>query len=182
MSKEPVASSTAERGRGRGRGADKGKGRGRGRGTGGEGRGGAPRPPQVEMVASGPFAMGPAMAGTSARRTAPRSNFAPIVQKGPDGTSKLGFGLTRSAAPSLGTKREEGQENEVVGKNNERRTESDDGEVYSDPDEGVEIIDMEHVRTMDWMAPESLRKDRSVGRKKRLKVKPNSDVKGKGTS
>ncbi|KAH8093816.1 RNA polymerase III RPC4-domain-containing protein [Cristinia sonorae] len=174
---EAPAPATSERGRGRGRGAD----RARGRGRGGEGRGGAPRP-AVEMVASGPFAMGPAMAGTSARRTAPRSNFTPIVPQGPGGASKLGAGLTKSSAPSLGVKREPGQENVLAGGSEGRRkAESDEEEVYSDPDEGVEIIDMNHVRTMDWMAPESLKKDKIVGKKKKLKEEPKN-LKGKGTA
>jgi DNA-directed RNA polymerase III subunit RPC4 len=37
---------------------------------------------------------------------------------------------------------------------------TEDEEVYSDPDDGVEIVDIENVRQMDWMAPEILRKDR----------------------
>jgi DNA-directed RNA polymerase III subunit RPC4 len=42
---------------------------------------------------------------------------------------------------------------------------AEDEEVYSDPDDGVEIVDMENVRQMDWMAPESLRKDRQTTKK-----------------
>ena len=150
--------------RGRGRGADRGRGRGRGRG--GEGRGAAPRPPPVEMTASGPFAMGPALAGMSTRRAAPRSNFAPIVPQPPGagGASKLGAGLTQTTAPSL--KKEKEKEREEV-----------DEEVYSDPDDGVEIVDMENVRQMDWMAPESLRKEKEVRRKKGPKVKREEGVK-----
>ena len=135
------------------------------------------------MVASGPFAMGPAMAGTSARRTAPRSNFTPIVPQGPDGTARLGAGLTRSSAPSLGIKREPGQVNELGGQGEERKKlDSDEDELYSDPDEGVEIIDMNHVRTLDWMAPETLRKDKLSNKKKRKPKEEPEDVKGKGGS
>ncbi|KAI0766934.1 RNA polymerase III RPC4-domain-containing protein [Trametes elegans] len=152
---EPPSSTSTERGRGRG--GDRARGRGRGRG--GEGRGAAPRPPPVEMTASGPFAMGPALAGTSARRTAPRSNFAPIVPQGPGGAARLGAGLTQTTAPTLKREREGGAAGE-------QRPPVDD-EVYSDPDEGVEIIDMENVRQMDWMAPESLRKEREAGKKKK---------------
>ncbi|KAI0352301.1 hypothetical protein OH77DRAFT_798124 [Trametes cingulata] len=158
---EPAPSTSTERGRGRG--ADRGA-RARGRGRGGEGRGAAPRPPPVEMTASGPFAMGPALAGTSARRSAPRSNFAPIVPQGPGGAAKLGAGLTQTTAPTL--KREKDKEGAGVKADREV-----DDEVYSDPDEGVEIIDMENVRQMDWMAPESLRKERDAGKKKGPKVK-----------
>jgi DNA-directed RNA polymerase III subunit RPC4 len=37
---------------------------------------------------------------------------------------------------------------------------ADDEELYSDPDEGVEIIDIDHVRELDFMAPESLKRER----------------------
>ncbi|KAJ7801872.1 RNA polymerase III RPC4-domain-containing protein [Mycena olivaceomarginata] len=101
----------------------------RGRATGrGRGRGAGPRPP-VELTASGPFAMGPAMSGNNARRSVPRSNFA-IPTPGTD-RSSLGAGPHAH--------------NDLKG---------EDEEVYSEPDEGVEIIDMEDVRQMDWMAPE----------------------------
>ncbi|KAG6864643.1 hypothetical protein C0991_008124 [Blastosporella zonata] len=96
--------------------------------------------------------MGPALAGnTAARRAAPRSNFAPVPIPG-SGPS-LGSSLVKGAAPTL--KREGGEAKE-----------EDEAEVYSDPDEGVEIVDMENVRQMDWMAPESLQKE-----KQRKKVK-----------
>lgn len=128
------------------------------------------------MTASGPFAMGPTLAGTSARRTAPRSNFAPIVPQGPGGTAHLGAGLTLTTAPSL--KRERGREPAPA---------DDDVEAYSDPDEGVEIVDMDHIKQMDWMAPESLGKEKEGGkRKKGLKVKEDPDKqedrKGKGVA
>ncbi|KIJ20854.1 hypothetical protein PAXINDRAFT_178443 [Paxillus involutus ATCC 200175] len=155
----PSVATTSERGAGRGRG--------RGRGRGGEGRGAAPRPPPVEMTASGPFAMGPALAGTSARRSAPRSNFAPIVPLGPTHTSTLGANLSNTAAPAL--KKDKQRENVLVDGAQRPKTESDE-EVYSEPDEGVQIIDMENVRQMDWMAPETLQRERH-DRKKKKSVK-----------
>ncbi|EEB90987.1 hypothetical protein MPER_10731, partial [Moniliophthora perniciosa FA553] len=115
--------------RGRGNGASEGSGRGRG----------APRP-QQEMTASGPFAMGPAMAGGSARRSVPASNFTPIPIPSKDGHTSLGAGLTNTAAPSI--KVEEG-------KGKGKAVEED--EVYSDPDDGVEILDMENVQKVDYM-------------------------------
>ncbi|KAJ7281666.1 RNA polymerase III RPC4-domain-containing protein [Mycena rebaudengoi] len=147
---EPVADAIpldASRGRGRGRGRGDGRGRGRG----------APRAP-VEMTASGPFAMGPSMAGNNARRSVPRSNFAPPVAN-PGARSALGAGLRRLDAGSMK------KENDLKGKGTEKSMEEEEEEVYSDPDEGVEIIDMEDVRQMDWMAPESLKKERRVSRK-----------------
>lgn len=128
------------------------------------------------MTASGPFAMGPALAGTSARRTAPRTNFTPIVPQGPGGVSKLGAGLTQTMAPGLGPK--EGKDGGVGEGKGKKVEEEDEGEVYSDADEGVEIIDMENVRTMDWMAPEALKKAKEG--KKKVKIE-ELDKKGKGT-
>ena len=119
------------------------------------------------MTASGPFAMGPALAGTSARRTAPRSNFAPVAPPGGSGSAKLGAGLTQTTAPSL--KKEREREAEAA------RVKKEEEEAYSDPDEGVEIVDMENVREMDWMAPESLRKEREAGKKKgKTSLEPSS--------
>ena len=117
--------------------------------------------------------MGPALAGTPTRRAAPRSNFTPIVPSGL-GLTKLGAGLTQTTAPSL--KREKDAE----------RAGSDEGEVYSDPDDGVEIVDMDNIRQMDWMAPESLRKERARQKRKKVVVKKEDpdvpvDLKGKGT-
>ncbi|KDR65736.1 hypothetical protein GALMADRAFT_260144 [Galerina marginata CBS 339.88] len=146
---EPTAAavpsaSQSDRGRGRGRGRGDARGRGRGGGHG----------PVIEMTASGPFAMGPAMAGSSTRRSTPRSNFAPSVPT--EGTSSsIGNNLSEYTPSSL---RKDGNlKNGVV--------KTEDEEVYSDPDEGVEIIDMENVRQMDWMAPETLRKERQNAKK-----------------
>lgn len=107
------------------------------------------------MTASGPFAMGPALAGNNARRTVPRSNFASAIPI-PSGSGPPG-GLALTPLDAVSVKRE----NDLKGKGNEGALKSGDNdeEVYSDPDEGVEIIDMESVRQMDWMAPESLRKE-----------------------
>ncbi|KAH9935927.1 RNA polymerase III RPC4-domain-containing protein [Epithele typhae] len=172
--KEEPAAASASSDRGRGRGADRARGRGRGRGGAGEGRGGGPpRPPQVEMTASGPFAMGPALAGMSGpRRPAARSTFAPAAPTPYGGAAALGAGLTQTTAPSL--KREKGAQEDrgPAGKVGEE-------EVYSDPDEGVDIVDMENVRQMDWMAPESLHREREAGRKKRSTVKREEGVRVK---
>lgn len=149
----------AERGRGRGRGEGSGRGRGRG----------APRP-ESEMTASGPFAMGPALAGNNARRSVPRSNFAPIMSPSKLGSS-LAAPLPHTSVPSL--KRE--TDLKANGKDKEMVQTLGDEEVYSDPDDGVEIVDMENVRQMDWMAPESLQKERHV-RKIKIKHSPEGAV------
>jgi hypothetical protein len=47
----------------------------------------------------------------------------------------------------------------------------EDPEVYSDPDEGVEIVDMRNVHTMDWMAPESLKSESARERSKKRHAK-----------
>lgn len=133
----------------------------------------------MQMTASGPFAMGPALGGASKRRT-PRSNFTPVMPMGP-GSASLGEGLSRTGAPVLGQVREREKGGTI-------KEEDEDVEVYSDPDEGVQIVDMDAVRTMDWMAPESLKRERDDGkqlRKKRTEVanttpKEKDKAKGKG--
>ncbi|CAL1714722.1 unnamed protein product [Somion occarium] len=141
------------------------------------------------MTASGPFAMGPTLAGqTPSRRAAPRSNFTPMIPQALGGMAKLGAGLTATTAPSLagGVKRE--QEEGGFGKGKAREEEEEEEEegeeeVYSDADEGVEIVDIEKIRIMDWMAPESLKREREIGKRKRKKVKTEEkEVKGKGVA
>lgn len=107
--------------------------------------------------------MGPAMSGNNARRSVPRSNFA-IPTPTADRAS-LGAGLTRIPAATIK------KENDLKGKEKDKPSEADE-EVYSEPDEGVEIIDMEDVRQMDWMAPESLRKERRHPKKRVKKEEP----------
>lgn len=108
------------------------------------------------MTASGPFAMGPTLAGSSIRRSAPLSNFT-------------------TTAPVSGTslKNDVGNTDDIV-KNGLVKTE--DGEYYSDPDEGVEIIDMEDVHRLDWMAPDSIRKERQKVHKEAQKKKANMET------
>ena len=129
----------------------------------------------MQMTASGPFAMGPALGGSSKRRT-PRSNFTPVMPMGP-GSGSLGDGLSRTGAPVLGQVREREKKGTV-------KEEDEDVEVYSDPDEGVQIVDMEAVKTMDWMAPESLRRERAdvkkLTKKKAEVAKTTAKGKGKG--
>ena len=135
------------------------------------------------MTASGPFAMGPTLAGSSARRTAPRANFTPVVPQGPGAAQRLGAGLSQTAAPALGVKREPNDLGSLAkGKGKGKTSDEDEGEVYSDPDEGVEILDMENVRMMDWMAPESLKKEKQTAKKVKKEEKAKVDLKGKGTS
>lgn len=143
--------------------SDQGRGRGRGRGRG-DGRGTAPARQPMEMTASGPFAMGPLLAGQSSRRGAPRSNFTPVgPSRSGGGSSSLGATLSGTRAPSL--KKEQGKDDNISTKIN-------DEDEYSDPDEGVEIVDMEQVRQMDWMAPESLHREKNDGkRKKAIRLK-----------
>ncbi|KAF9778434.1 RNA polymerase III RPC4-domain-containing protein [Thelephora terrestris] len=139
-------------------------------GTGrGRGRGSAPRP-IVEMKASGPFAMGPSLVGSGRRPTA-RSNFTPIMPSGPSKGGALGSGLTKTTAPTLGIKKEP-KSGEGV------KVESDE-EVYSEPDEGVEIVDINDVRKMDWMAPETLKRDPEQRKKGRPRKKDKKPLEGR---
>lgn len=121
------------------------------------------------MTASGPFAMGPALASTSARRSTPKSSFTPIVPQGAAKGSALGANLLNVAAPTL--RKDKQRENPLVDPAIDKppKNESDE-EVYSEPDEGVEIIDMDNVRQLDWMAPETLQRDRR-DRAKRRRIK-----------
>jgi DNA-directed RNA polymerase III subunit RPC4 len=126
------------------------------------------------MTASGPFAMGPSKAGLSAWHGGPRVSAMPAAPRGPPtDAAALGANLTKSPAPTLK-------------EHAERRVHIDeDAEAYSDPDEGVEIVDMRNVHAMDWMAPESLKWEskREKTKKKVVKVKKEEEQatgKGKG--
>lgn len=80
--------------------------------------------------------------------------------------------MTGTRAPSLKTE----QGRDAVS------TKVNDEDEYSDPDEGVEIVDMENVRQMDWAAPESLQRDKNEGKKKKaIKIKKEDPAKAKGT-
>ncbi|KAJ3814304.1 RNA polymerase III RPC4-domain-containing protein [Lentinula aff. lateritia] len=138
---DTIPASSNDRGRGRGRGRGEGSGRGRG----------VPRPP-VEMVASGPFALGPAMAGTSSSRRFAQA-ATPIPAPSKTKAYSLGAGLSQTAAPKI-------KQEQKLGKDEQ------DEEIYSDADEGVEIIDMENVGQMDWMAPDSIIKEKTKRPKK----------------
>lgn len=108
------------------------------------------------MTASGPFAMGPALVGSSARHAAPRPNFTPILSQGPS-TSSLRSILSNAPAPQL--KKDKQRENVPADvAQREVKIESEE-EVYSEPDDGVEIVDIENVGKLDWMAPETLQKE-----------------------
>ena len=87
-------------------------------------------------------------------------------------STSLGAGLTSSEAPSL-FKREAREGDEDEGEDVKMKTKAED--AYSDTEDGVEIIDIDDVRRMDWMAPESLAKERN-GNKNRKKNK-NKKVK-----
>lgn len=113
--------------------------------------------------------MGPSQAGSSAWRSGPRVSAIPTAPRGPPDPAALGANLTKTAAPAL--KKEERAESRVQV--------DDDVEVYSDPDEGVEIVDMRNVHTMDWMAPESLKwesaRERSKKKKRVAKAKKEEE-------
>jgi DNA-directed RNA polymerase III subunit RPC4 len=116
--------------------------RGRGHGEKGRARGGVPT--AADMTASGPFAMGPALAGvTSARRAPPRSNFASMPSSGPSSGISTPKGAVSVKLEADMSKSE--------------LTPNVDDDAYSEPDEGVEIIDIEDVKQIDWMAPDSIR-------------------------
>ena len=110
--------------------------------------------------------MGPSLAG-SGRRPAPRSNFTPNLPPGLLKSEALGPGLTRTTAPTLGEIKEPGPEGGI-------KVESDE-EVYSEQEDGVEIVDMQSIRKMDWMAPETLKRESEY--KKKVKPKKRDERK-----
>ncbi|KAH9995372.1 RNA polymerase III RPC4-domain-containing protein [Russula compacta] len=124
------------------------------------------------MTASGPFAMGPSQAGSSTWHSGPRvSAMSTASSRGPTdaaAAAALGANLTGTTAPALKKERAE------------RRVQVDqDAEVYSDPDEGVEIVDMRSVHAMDWMAPESLKVKRAHEKTKKVVKAATEDEGGR---
>ena len=97
------------------------------------------------MTASGPFSMGPALSGNVSRRPMPQSNFAA------SGSTTRSI-VTNTTA--LSSNKIEG------GLKSQPLTSTEDEEFYSEPDEGIEIVDLQKVRELDWMAPETLRRER----------------------
>ena len=126
------------------------------------------------MTASGPFAMGPTKAGSSAWHGGPRVSAMSTTPRGPPtDAAALGSNLTKTPAPTLKDRVERHMHID------------EDAEVYSDPDEGVEIVDMRNVHAMDWMAPESLKWEskREKTKKNVVNVKKEEEkatVEGKG--
>lgn len=157
--------SAAELPEGRGRGDARGRGDCRGRGRG---RGTAP---PTEMMASGPFALGPA--ANSVRRPSRLTGSTAIQPPGHGGTQPSGAGLTDTAAPTLKDTRK--LQKKRVG------LEAAEKEQYSD-DEGVEVIDMDDVNELDWMAPDSLIRvkeedvEKAARRRDKLKGKIKDDT------
>ncbi|KAH7335114.1 RNA polymerase III RPC4-domain-containing protein [Rhizoctonia solani] len=115
------------------------------------------------MVASGPFALGPAANNT---RRPTRISAGMSQAAGVGGGQPQGAGLTDTAAPTINNTK----------KLQKRRAglEAADKEQYSD-DEGVEIVDMDDVNELDWMAPDSLirvkEEDEEKAARKRDKLK-----------
>jgi DNA-directed RNA polymerase III subunit RPC4 len=116
------------------------------------------------MVASGPFALGPA--ANAARRPA-RMNATAIQPPGHGGIPPPGAGLTDTAAPTLNKDSRKLQKKRVG-------LEAAEKEQYSD-EEGVEVVDMDDVNELDWMAPDSLMRvkeeDEEKAARKRDKLK-----------
>lgn len=96
----------------------------------------------TEMTASGPFAMGPALSGKVAGRSMSRSGAGPSA-------SISSNAPIRTTTPSL----------KKMDVDLASRRADQDEELYSEPDDGVDIIDLQNVRELDWMAPETLRKE-----------------------
>ncbi|KAH7094028.1 hypothetical protein BKA62DRAFT_52250 [Auriculariales sp. MPI-PUGE-AT-0066] len=114
------------------------------------------------MMASGPFAMGPAPAAGRSR--------GPTVRAGPSlaATAQSALVPQLPAIPTIKHERRLDQEDE-------------DEEAYSDPDPGVEIVDLADVRRMDYNAPETIRKESKI--RPRIKFEDdNVEYLGSGVS
>ena len=99
------------------------------------------------------------------------------MTSGPSRGGALGLGLTQTTAPTLEVKMEPKPEEGL-------KAESDE-EIYSEPDEGVEIVDMNDIRKIDRMAPDTLKREseykKKVKSKKRAERPPEErGVSGKG--
>ncbi|KAG9126279.1 hypothetical protein FRC07_004131 [Ceratobasidium sp. 392] len=156
VKQEPATTTAEPGGQGRGAGGERGQGDGRGRGRG---RGGAP----VEMMASGPFALGPAANSTRRPSRMAATTTQPSGHEGPP----TGTGLTDTAAPTIHNDARKLQKKRVG-------LEAAEKEQYSE-DEGVEVVDMDDVNELDWMAPDSLirvkEEDEEKAARKRDKLK-----------
>ncbi|KAG8881554.1 hypothetical protein FRB97_009388 [Tulasnella sp. 331] len=136
---------TLPRGRGRGRGEGGPSGRGRGKG-------------EVAMVASGPFAMGPAASGSSTSFRRMGESFTPT-----------GLGASRISTPQSSAS------GEVSKKYDQGLDDSDGDSETFEEDGGEQKVDMRHVQRLDWSAPVALKQTasdkRAIRPKKELKVK-----------
>lgn len=112
------------------------------------------------MTASGPFALGPAAMTRGLTRPTGRQTAQPFG--GAPGSSLTGssapFGSSSSSANRVPVKQEENAKVKVM---------DGDEDMYSDPEDGVEIIDLDYVRNLDFMAPESLKRERQSKRVKK---------------
>jgi DNA-directed RNA polymerase III subunit RPC4 len=99
------------------------------------------------MTASGPFAMGPsAMSGSLPSRNVLHTSTATAASTGPS-TSKIASELSNTTPPKLHASKYLTNEGEEVYH-----------EAYSDPEDGVEIIDMNLIKDIDWSAPDVLKR------------------------
>ena len=98
----------------------------------------------AEMTAGGPFSLGPALMSSASRQSTVRTNIAT-----PGASPAPGITAFPIAAQSL--------KDEELERWKSSYSDGDE-EPFSEPDEGVEIIDLHAIRKLDWMAPESLRR------------------------
>lgn len=106
------------------------------------------------MTASGPFALGPAQSAAAGRRIPQRVGLG-----GHPGGSGINIGQGSSALTHVRPQR-----TTLGGVGGGLKEEEPD--QYSDPDEPWGIVDMADVKTLDWMAPETLKKVKDERTKK----------------
>lgn len=148
----PSGSSNLERSpSARGRGSERGSRRGRGRGRGDSSAS------AMDVSASGPFALGPGENNASSRRVALRYSTSGLAGSSTSfGLDSTAFGTHLPARSNLGG----------IGLG----FKEEDAEHYSDDDAdepGLQIVGLNDVKALDWMAPETLKKVTEVKRKRR---------------
>lgn len=108
------------------------------------------------------------MMGSSSSRRGGKAAFGPGIGLG------LGFG------EPIGLGGPSGSASNATGPRTMKvKMEDDDVEVYSDQEDGVRIVDLNQVKELDPMAPDSLRKEQRETESK-SKKKKKALLKGKG--
>lgn len=117
------------------------------------------------MVASGPFALGPAASGSSSSFRRPNNSFSSVGLGGP--TPSTSSSLSHTAAPTIHSKQLD------------KTYASEEDLNVSEDEQGNFKVNMDRVAALDWSAPVALQ-TRDHKKPKPLKVREPSDRQSKG--